>query len=241
MGFINRLIRKISKSKSIDDATTPTFATEDEYYHWFFTQNESWNKVNPNEDEQLRWNGIMQFVEEVKNKLGHPMEILDLGCGRGWLTNLLSNYGTIKGIEPVAAVVQYANKIFPHLNIVAGDSSVLLNSGDAGKFDLVVSSEVLEHVAHDEKGKFASNIKQLLKNEGYLIISTPRKEVQIEYCELSNLSQPVEEWLLESDVKQLFIRNSFEVVDFTRLSRNTNVNNKFLEIYQLWLFKKISS
>jgi len=238
MEFIRNLLNKFRKPQSLDINTVPYFENEDEYYEWFFTQNENWNKPTPNNDELLRWNGIKDFLTELPGSKTELTQILDLGCGRGWLTNLLSTYGTVTGVEPVATVVKYANGIFPELNIIAGNANTLLANGYAGKFDIIVSSEVLEHIPDDKKDEFAKGMNELLKEGGYAIISTPRKEVQEEYCKLSNLTQPVEEWIAEKDVEDLFVKNSFNVIGLKRLTRKHATPETSLELYQLWLFKK---
>ena len=243
MAFIKRVIKKLIGSGKLriqvkKAENKPVFETEEAYYEWVFTQNENWNKATPNTDEQQRWEGIKSLIQKIEAPAEGTLKILDLGCGRGWLTNLLSGFGEVKGVEPVAPVVKYANELFPGLDIINADSDKLLQNGYEGSFDLVVSSEVLEHVPEEHKNKFALNINLLLKENGFAIISTPRKEAQEEYCINSSLTQPVEEWLSEKDVEQLFINQSFSVQDFMRLTRHTSENTT-LDIYQLWLFKKL--
>lgn len=81
----------------------------DEFYKIFFTENKKWNKASPNYDENLRWSIIekfLYFIEGYYAALSNNSKnnILDVGCGRGWLTNILSAHGNVIGIEPVKAV-----------------------------------------------------------------------------------------------------------------------------------------
>lgn len=243
MAFIKRVIKKLIGSGELEEPEVkkeewkPVFETEEGYYEWFFTQNENWNKAEPNTDEKQRWEGIKALIQKIEVSNEGTLKILDLGCGRGWLTNLLSGFGEVKGVEPVAPVVKYANELFPGLDIINADSDTLLQNGYEGSFDLVVSSEVLEHVPEEHKNNFAININLLLKENGFAIISTPRREAQQQYCEGSGLSQPVEEWLSEMEVKDLFVNNGFTIVELQRLSRKTS-DDQSLDIYQLWLFNK---
>ena len=99
--------------------------SEDQYYTNLFVENEDWNKPFPNEEETMRWNIIEKFIHNIiENKTGEGLEILDLGCGRGWLANLLSHYGDVKGVEPIKSVVAYANTLFSTLDITSSFSPV---------------------------------------------------------------------------------------------------------------------
>lgn len=215
--------------------------TEEDYYKNLFIENELWNKPDPNNEERLRWEIIEKFLLFVKAKSFEDEEnhlsILDLGCGRGWLTNLLSGYGTVKGIEPVQPVVQHANKIFPSLDITQGTSKNLLESGYNKKFDLIVSSEVIEHVPDNMKEEFVTDIKKLLKENGFAIITTPRKDAQTEWQKYLNPEQPIEDWMSEGELESLFAKVGFEKQLLERYSISPQQGAPMIEIYQLWLFK----
>lgn len=241
MEVVKRIIQKLKlisdrNQKSIE---SPMFSSETDYYKWFFTKNTEWNQPAPNYDEQIRWEGIRSFVEIVKRNHVGILNILDLGCGRGWMTNLLSEYGKVIGVEPISPVADYASNMFPHLNIFCGDSNYLLNNGNDGKFDLIISSEVIEHVEENNKPGFVLNLYKLLKKEGFLIVSTPRREVLNEYCKYINPSQPIEDWMTEAEVKKLFLENRFTVSKMERLTKKIKDKTIDLDVYQLWLLKKV--
>ena len=84
---------------------------EEKYYKKLFVENPIWNSKDPNEDELSRWTVIKEMVEDI----GLVNEIIDVGCGRGWLANKLADYGSVTGIEPVASVVEYAKGLFPKI------------------------------------------------------------------------------------------------------------------------------
>jgi 2-polyprenyl-3-methyl-5-hydroxy-6-metoxy-1,4-benzoquinol methylase len=209
--------------------------SEEEFYENLFVKNESWNKATPNLDEQKRWEIIQYFIEKLK--LNKDSNILDLGCGRGWLTNLLYSYGKVTGIEPVEKVLKHANRLFPHIHFVEGKASSLLKEF-TGKFDLIVSSEVIEHVHDDEKQSFIEEIKVLLKDKGYVIISTPRKEAQKEWLQLNSAAQPIEEWISEEELKQLFEKSGFKLLDLKRIPRKPKQQSELIDLYQVCLFQK---
>ncbi|MBC5837056.1 class I SAM-dependent methyltransferase [Flavobacterium muglaense] len=212
---------------------------ETEFYKKMFVENSYWNSTEPNEEEKIRWKIIETFLKTMEFKKGfNNFSILDLGCGRGWLTNLLSDYGDVIGIEPVRPVVEYAKKIFPEIKFICGTSKDLLKNREIEKFDLIVTSEVIEHVPDNSKKQFIEDIFRLLNDNGHLIVTTPRKEAQKEWVKYSNPNQPIEDWILESELENLVTNNGFTKKMLDRFSISPDKGKPKIEIYQLWLFQK---
>jgi 2-polyprenyl-3-methyl-5-hydroxy-6-metoxy-1,4-benzoquinol methylase len=221
--------------KSLKEVFQSEKQKETEYYKKMFVENSYWNTTEPNEEEKIRWEIIEDFLQYLKSK---DNSILDLGCGRGWLTNLLTSYGYVTGVEPIKPVVEYAKKIFPEINFICGTTKDLLKKREHKKFDLVVSSEVIEHIPNGYKSEFIDDIFKLLKSEGYLIITTPRKEVQKEWVLYTNPNQPVEDWISESELEKLVSQRGFKKIKVERFSISPKKDAPKIEIYQLWLFQK---
>lgn len=235
MKFLKKIKKKLNFFSPKKDGIKQT---EEEYYEQLFIKNPKWNKIEPNFEEVLRWDIINEFIKSVIPNEGE-IKILDLGCGRGWLTNLLSKYGKTRGIEPVKSVVEYAKKIFPNIEFLIGTTSDLLTSPNFEKYDLIVSSEVIEHIEDDLKDGFISDINKLLNNNGFLILTTPRAEVQNEWNKYLGANQPIEAWISEHDLEQLVKKNSFKTIKSSRIALSPVQDAQKLDIYQLWLFQKI--
>lgn len=228
--FIQRCINKLNR----------IINPEKQFYVDLFINHPDWNKREPNGEELNRWKIIKKFmdhVESIDTTIGNGAKILDIGCGRGWLSNLLSQYGTVTGLEPNGSVVNHANKLFPQLNIKAGTAKKILHSHKEC-FDIIISSEVIEHIPDDGKEDFANDIKMLSKKDSYLIITTPRKEAQAEWMKYQAPSQPVEEWMTENQVENLFQSNGWRTMQKDRFCNQPKINGPDIEIYQLWLFKR---
>ncbi|MDR6940418.1 class I SAM-dependent methyltransferase [Mucilaginibacter pocheonensis] len=231
---IKTAIKKILKHKVSDD----------EFYTDLFIHNAAWNSAAPNEEERLRWATIESFILQIKDlrALSNDnsiMEILDLGCGRGWLSNLLSNYGNVTGIEPVQSVVEYANKLFQQLTIKKGTIEDIIAEGKTEYYDLVVCSEVVEHIPDNNKVHFINKINAAIKRKGFLIITTPRKDAEPEWKKYSDPNQPVEDWLTEKSLEELLVAASFKTLSLKRFSIPPVKNAPPIEIYQLWLAQKV--
>ena len=231
-----------SSVRNIIDKLFPVIP-ERRYYTNLFTRDPVWSSPNPNFEETLRWNIIQNFVLAIKDQKSlsaiQSYNILDIGCGRGWLSNLLSAYGSVIGIEPVKPVVAWAKQLFPTLDLRHGIAKDLIKEGKTGFFDIIICSEVIEHIPNNRKDKFVKEIYSLLKEDGFLIITTPRKEAELDWKQYGNPNQPIEEWLSEDEVNDLLVSNNFKKHSLSRFSIAPLPGASLIEIYQLWLVQKV--
>ncbi|MCR4275184.1 MAG: class I SAM-dependent methyltransferase [Candidatus Wolfebacteria bacterium] len=98
-------------------------------------------------------------------------KVLDLGCGHGYLTERISKNENVKnviGVDKIESFRRFNPKIKYLTMDLAGDLSVLPND-----FDVVISSEFIEHISEENFKKLLIKITQILKPEGIFIGSTP--------------------------------------------------------------------
>lgn len=195
---------------------------QDQFYVNMFVKSQAWSTPEPNHDEAARWSKIASFMEHIlrRFKTAQPnstLRILEVGCGRGWLSNLASQYGTVEGVEPVAGVIAHARKMFPHIRFEAGTAETVLNRTDFAPYDLVLCSEVIEHVPDPQKRGFLEELKQLLTPEGYVILTTPRGEMWERWKAISPPCQPVEDWITEQDLEQHFVAQGLTPLGLERI------------------------
>ena len=175
----------------------------DDFYTEFFTKTGDSISRYPNPDEVRRANQVLSCVTEIATRhdeqFDRPIRILDMGCGRGWLTFMLEMYGEVMGVEPVHTVVKYARKLYPDIEFIEGTSQTLLENDYAGYFDIIVSSEVIEHVPYPEQQQFMRDLGTLLRDGGDIVMTTPRGEIYDEWMTQEwVIAQPVEDWVTES-------------------------------------------
>ena len=96
---------------------------------------------------KVRKNSCARLLKYVKQK-GHICNILEIGCGNGWLSAQLSlaTRGEVTGIDINRIELKQAKKVFAskrNLNFIAGD----IRSGILGdkKFDLIVFAASIQY------------------------------------------------------------------------------------------------
>src|SRR5690606_20966162 len=114
------------------------------------------------------------WTEGVARRLGKsPLRVLDYGCGTGdHVTYPLACLGhQVLGVDVHEESIRQASIRYrlPTLSFRVADIEALVNEG--ARFDLVVCSEVLEHLYHP--GKFLETLTRVLEPGGGVIITTP--------------------------------------------------------------------
>lgn len=114
---------------------------------------------------------IFTTVEEKK-----PAKVLDAGCGRGFYVNALSNYDflqEIHGIDLNKTYLEKAKKYSNDIRIHLKKESIYTTGFPDNYFDLIICSEVLEHLDDDARG--LQELRRILKKNGTLIVTVPHK------------------------------------------------------------------
>jgi 2-polyprenyl-6-hydroxyphenyl methylase/3-demethylubiquinone-9 3-methyltransferase len=113
---------------------------------------------------------LLEILEDLKL----PRErrrVFDLGCGNGSVAALLAGRGfEVVGVDPSADGLEQARKAYPQLKLFSGSAYDDL-AGRFGRFPIVISLEVVEHVFYPRK--FAACVHSLLEPGGTAILSTP--------------------------------------------------------------------
>lgn len=118
---------------------------------------------------------IAPFVNRLVNDF-QPQRVLDIGSGNGKLCDMIARNGYyVSGMEYDSTGVQLSRKAYPTINFyqygVQDDPALLLEQENHKLFDLVVSTEVIEHLYSPQLlVQFAHSV---LTDKGKLIITTP--------------------------------------------------------------------
>ncbi len=114
---------------------------------------------------------LMPTVLAEVARVGTPTRVFDLGCGNGATAARLAAAGhRVGGVDPSAEGIAVANRLHPALPLRAGSCYDDLAAA-YGRFPVVVSLEVVEHVFQPRA--FARCVHDLLEPGGTAVISTP--------------------------------------------------------------------
>jgi 2-polyprenyl-3-methyl-5-hydroxy-6-metoxy-1,4-benzoquinol methylase len=113
---------------------------------------------------------ILGWLEQSGRR---DLKILEVGCGAGWFCPQLAKYGRVTGTDLSDDVLARAKQRFPEVDYIAGDFMEV----DFGSptFDVVVTLEVLSHVADQEA--FVRKMKSHLRPGGSLMMATQNRFV----------------------------------------------------------------
>ena len=122
------------------------------------------------------WKPVLASIEREQGRLGRAARIVDLGCGAGHLVSDLARRGyDIVGIEPSDSGVAAFRASGRPGRVIQSDANgglaAQLGAAGFGAFDIVVSTEVIEHVY--EPRKYAACMRSLLAPGGLAIVTTP--------------------------------------------------------------------
>ena len=109
------------------------------------------------------------FVDLVKRIEG-VRSICDLGCGNGHITGRLAALGyQVTGVDASASGIKLARRTYPGVEFV--ETFIDRDLKRLGSFDLVISSDVIEHLYRPSDLLEAAT--SLLKPQGQIMLGTP--------------------------------------------------------------------
>lgn len=150
------------------------------FYDEYHKKNKKFNKIISKNN--FTYFPILNFFyKEIYPRLMTGKEsfeqvtLLDVGCGVGTLALYFGSIGAeVLGIDISERAIEIATTAKDSLNLMnVTFKNELLKKGDKNK-DLVVISEVIEHIEDDDA--FLRDIFSHLKEDGLLFLTTPSKE-----------------------------------------------------------------
>ena len=125
--------------------------------------------------------GVYEWI--VEHLVGDGMKALDLGCGTGYGVALLAKAGaTVDGADSSPAAIAHATEHFggPGVRFFVADLIKPLPATFAPRsYDLVVNSEVLEHVV--DPFAFVRVMADALSDDGVCFVGTPNRLWSFDY------------------------------------------------------------
>lgn len=111
------------------------------------------------------------FVSLVQ-KLGGVRSICDLGCGNGHIAGSLTALGyEVTGIDASRSGIRIARRAYPSVKFIEAMIDGGLDQLNLTKFDLVISSDVIEHLYRPSD--LVAAAFSLVKPGGHVLLGTP--------------------------------------------------------------------
>lgn len=104
---------------------------------------------------------------------GRPVRILDLACGTGYGSKILSALSEVIGVDISHEVITHANQHqkTPRTTFMVGDAENPKFLDGLGRFDAVVSLATIEHL--EDHSRYIHWVRKSLKREGVFVVSFP--------------------------------------------------------------------
>lgn len=164
-----------------------------DFYQEYGNYNILYNQLNiPSPSTEYAWRKTKKLLQDealrIITKLKKPINVCDVGCGNGsLLIRLAETTGNLglrvnyQGLEISMPFVEYAREAvkFKNLTNISFCYFDVENDEIQKKFDIIICSEVLEHL--DNPQKALKKIYKLLNNNGFLLLSTPNSKNLIKY------------------------------------------------------------
>lgn len=113
----------------------------------------------------VRLSKILEICTDLKNK-----KVLDVGCGTGYLGEELETRGAkVTGIDISKVALKKAHEVLSFTKVVDLNEDELPFKDRT--FDLIVASEVIEHLF--KPVIILEELRRILRDKGQLIITTP--------------------------------------------------------------------
>lgn len=128
------------------------------------------------------------------------LDILEVGCGSGWMCSRLAAYGRVTGTDLSDEVLSVAQQKWPEVSFVAGDFMTMPLPEAA--YDAVVTLEVLSHVP--DQADFFRRIARSLRPGGQLMIATQNRFVLERWAEVAPRSEgQIRRWVSPRELRSL--------------------------------------
>lgn len=124
------------------------------------------------EDSKSSVGEWLRAVEGALISLPAGSAVIDLGCGNGLLLSRFRGRGWhLLGIDLSESGVRIARDNYPDIQFEIADATTDLEFVEYGRFDAVISTDVIEHIFLPRK--YVANCFKLLRPGGILVMTTP--------------------------------------------------------------------
>lgn len=181
-------------------------------------------------DEQIR-KGInsrhLNIIERIV-KHGNPItvtKVLEIGCGIGTQSELLSKYfkkASILAVDISEKSITYAQAKYEDKNNLVFEVRNLVEEPLKDSFDLIVLADVIEHIPLNVHGRLFNNLEGMLTSNGCVCINIPSPN----YLEYLNRTSPETLQIIDQPIFTLLLSDAL---------KDSELYIHYLETYSIWI------
>ena len=125
------------------------------------------------DQEKLKW--FRRYFDTVYatyfKKVGRDKAILELGCNKGYLLNVLAEegYTNLVGVDLSEGDIEVARRLNPGATIIQEDIFTFLEKMPES-FDVILLKALIEHIEKDRIMELLEKIHRALKQGGFILI-----------------------------------------------------------------------
>lgn len=204
------------------------------------TERQYWNVWNANKRDRVLSETSARQMRIVRDWLNaanrRDLNILEVGCGAGWLTPHLASFGTVTATDLSDEVLEEAAGRIPVVTFVAGDFFDL--EFPEASFDYIISLEVLSHV--EDQPAFMAKIASLLRPGGELLLATQNRPVLERMNNVAPAAGQLRAWVDRDELAAL-LAPEFDVQEIYTVTPRANrgvwrlVNSRVLNAPVRWV------
>jgi 2-polyprenyl-3-methyl-5-hydroxy-6-metoxy-1,4-benzoquinol methylase len=194
---------------------------------------DTWNSTyggRLDESSKRRMHEILSSLADLQIQ---GAKILEVGCGTGWLSSKLCEFGKVTAVDLGREIIKTAKASYPEIDFRSGNVHTL--DLPVNSFDVVVTLETLSHVS--DQPAFVRRLSQLLKPGGFLLLTTQNKSVFERCADIGPPNGWIRKWVTMKTLKG-FLRPDFSLqrattlepeghLGFLRVINSCRINNYF--------------
>lgn len=147
-----------------------TVCTEDEYLQNIAFWDRAWNMVKTPYKQLPELSYLQRIPELLKER--KTSQLLDLGCGSGWLSVYLARQGfDVVGVDVAANALELARTwaADENLSITFRQEDISRITGEDASFGAVVANSIIEHLTYSLASRTLQRIWRLLEPGGLFL------------------------------------------------------------------------
>lgn len=192
--------------------------------------------------------GINERIYEMFNRmkkygLNSSSNVLELGCGIGTLTFLLSktvSSGKIESVDISTQSIEFAKKRLTNSNITLTAHDVVNYQPKLKDIDLITLFDVIEHIPMERHNELFANLAKMVSDKTFVLINIPSPAaIQFDIENAPDVLQVVDQPLPTDFIVNNIVSNGLELLSFENHSIWAEYDYQFFVIRKARKYKEV--